>query len=67
MIKEVLLSVSLAVFMTSLAFTIAGFTGYLNENLVTGAVIGAEQAKNLSLISTIISSLASFFIILKMR
>lgn len=67
MIKGVLLSVSLAVFITSLAFTVAGLTGHINENLITGAAIGAEQARNYAVLSTIISGLTSFFIILKMR
>jgi hypothetical protein len=54
-----ILCISLSIFITSSIITVSGLSGYLHENILTGAVIGTEEMTSYS---TIVS-IASLFVI----
>ena len=55
MIKGLLLATTIAVFITSLIFTITGFLNLLQKNIITGAVIGSQQLAVYSVIPLVLS------------
>jgi len=63
MIKGILLSIFASVFIVSLLFFSFSATGILQENLVTGNIIGLRGIGDYSLIFLIVSFIACFFTI----
>jgi hypothetical protein len=66
MLKGLLLGVSVAVFVVSWIFIASGFTGLLQENILTGAVIGEGRVVNLAWLGLFVSFIFGFFITLLM-
>jgi hypothetical protein len=67
MIKGIFLGICASVFIVSLAFSLSGLTGNLQENLVTGAAIGPKQLINYSILPLIFSFVAGFLLVLSFR
>lgn len=67
MIIGLLLGLSLAIFMTSGIFVLVGYSGFLKENLITGAVIGGETLASYSWVPLILSFIAILFLISILR
>ncbi|HDL02256.1 MAG TPA: hypothetical protein ENH20_00295 [Candidatus Pacearchaeota archaeon] len=67
MIIGIVLGISLAVNIVSLLIIVTSTTGILQENLVTGAVIGAAQASSYATIALIISLIITFALILYLK
>ena len=67
MIIGILLGISIAVFITSLIFLITGFSSIVNDNLITGATIGADGVVSYALIFLVLSIIAIFFLVLLIR
>jgi hypothetical protein len=67
MIKGVFLAIFASIFLVSLIFIISNLTGNLQENLVTGAIIGQGKIISYSIISLTLSLIASLGVILSMR
>lgn len=67
MIIGLLLGLSLATFITASVFVVAGYSGLMTENLITGAAIGANQLASYSLIPLILSFIAVLFLISLLR
>ena len=61
MIKGIFLGISLSLFLTSLIIMTAGISGNIQENYVTGAVIGADSVTSYATITGIISLLLCIF------
>ncbi|MFZ5955747.1 MAG: hypothetical protein ACOYT4_04950 [Nanoarchaeota archaeon] len=66
MIKGILLAISGALFIVSLIFTISSLRGRINDNLVTGAVIGVRIV-SINIISLLLSFALILFLISKIR
>jgi len=62
-----LLGITVAVALASLGIIITGSVGILRENLITGAVIGTNDAISYAIVALIISVIATFFLILILR
>tara|TARA_Y100000310_G_C20186676_1_gene580608 strand:+ start:29 stop:244 length:216 start_codon:yes stop_codon:yes gene_type:complete len=67
MIKPLTLGIALATFITSLAFTFAGFTNNLQPNIITGNAIGATQLASYAVIPLAISAITIGVILISMR
>jgi hypothetical protein len=67
MIKPLTLAIALATFITSLAFTIAGYTNNLKPNIITGNVIGASQLATYSVIPLAVSAIVITGILISMK
>jgi hypothetical protein len=70
MIKGVFLGTSMGFFLASVGLMIAGFSGNLQENYVTGAVIGADKVVSYATMVGIASfflSLVFLFLVLKKK
>ena len=67
MIKGVSLGVSIAIFLTSLAVIVAGFSGALQSSFITGAAIGAAGVVSYGVVFLIVSMIAIFLLTLSMR
>jgi len=67
MIKGILLSVSLASFIVSLALSFSSWTNRVQENLITGNFIGYSSVVNYSVIGLILSFIACCLIVFWMR
>lgn len=67
MIIGLLLGLSIAVALASAGIIITGLTGALQENIVTGAVIGTTGAISYAVITLIISLVAAFFLSLVLK
>jgi hypothetical protein len=67
MIIGILLGVSLAMFITSFIFVISDYAGALQENLITGAVIGPDKLASYSFIVLILSFILIVFFILLLK
>lgn len=63
MIKGLLLSIFVSIFIISLIFTLSGISGNLHPTLTTGNIIGTSQFTTYSVITLIISFIISFFIV----
>jgi len=62
-----LLGITASVALASLGIIITGTTGILRENLITGNVIGATGIVSYSLITLVISLIATLFLILILK
>jgi hypothetical protein len=67
MIKGILLSITLAVFVVSLIFVISSSTGSLQENIITGNVIGKSSFTNYSIMALICFFILFILIIFWMK
>jgi len=67
MIVGFLLAITISISLASLGIIITGATGILRENLVTGAVIGTTGAVSYALIALVLSTAATFFLILILK
>jgi hypothetical protein len=70
MIKGVLLGTSIGAFLTSIGFFIAGLSGTLQENLITGAVVSPDKATSYSAVLGILFfflSVAIFLVTIRRR
>ena len=67
MITGLILGISIAVFLTSSIITIAGLSNSIQENMITGAVIGAGSLTSYAIIAGALSFTAIFFIILILK
>jgi len=66
--KGLLLGASISVFIVSLIFFSGGLAGLLQENIITGAVIGKTEVTNYSLVGLLLSFIAClFFLVLMFR
>lgn len=62
MIKGILLGVCVAVFVACLVFIVAGAGGLLQENIITGQVIGSRQVVGYALVGLALSFVGGLFI-----
>jgi len=62
MIKGLLLAISIGVFVVSLVLLVSGLIGALQENIITGAVVGSKDITNYSFPALILSFLSIFII-----
>ncbi len=67
MIKGILLGISISVFIVSLIFTFSGTSGNLQENIITGNVIGSLQLTGFAAAGLIVSFVLGFFAVLWIR
>jgi hypothetical protein len=67
MLKGILLGISMSVFIVSLIIFVAGLTGGLQENILTGAVIGPGEAITYSAASLLLSGILVLLVIVWMR
>jgi hypothetical protein len=67
MLKGVLLALSLSVFIVSLIFVISSSIGSLQENLITGNVIGKGSFTSYAIISLVFSFVFSLAVSLWMK
>lgn len=67
MIKGLCLGFSIAVFLTSLGIIITGFSGAMQENIITGATIGVGGVVSYAFIALIFSFVAILFLVLIIR
>jgi hypothetical protein len=63
MIKPIALGISIATFVVSLIFIIAGFAKGLKPNIITGNVIGSTQLASYSIIALVVSFIVGMLII----
>jgi hypothetical protein len=64
MIKGILLSITLAIFLSSVILTLGSSQGYLKENIITGNVIGISAFIDYALIVSFISLIFVVLIII---
>jgi len=62
-LKGITLGITAAVFITSLVFTITGFTNTLKQNIITGAAVNAPQLATYSIIPLILSFIIGLLIV----
>lgn len=67
MIKGILLSITLAIFLSSVILTLSSSQGYLQENIITGNVIGVSALANYALIASFISFVFVVLIVIWIR
>jgi hypothetical protein len=61
--KGIILGTCIAIFITSLIFTITGFTNTLKENIITGAAINAPQLATYSIIPLVLSIILGLIVL----
>jgi len=67
MIRGIFLGIGLAIFITSGILITTGYTGVLQENLITGAIIGANDLASYAIATLVISAVIILLVILSLK